>query len=453
MTETIEQQVITKITPTNKERTAIAATVEELTKKIREEYAKKKIPATVELVGSIAKDTYLRYNMDIDLFLVYPSSYNKQEMGRQAIALGLMLLVDTEECYAEHPYIRGRYNNYKVEMVPCYRIEDASQKVSAVDRTPFHTSYIKTHLKEEQKQEVRLLKQFLRGINCYGAEAQIQGFSGYLCEIILLYYKTFRNTIKKASNWKKQTKLSLTTKEFLDFYTPLVFIDPVDPNRNVASALAEEKFDLFVKACKEYNKHPKETFFFPNPVKYWALDKIKETIKKQDCKYIGIKFEKPEIIDENLYPQIRKTAHSIKELGERHGFSIFDTSYCVDKNQQQITIIIKTGKESLPKKLLHQGPPTTLKENVQEFKEKWKDNSRVQKGPYEKNGRFVVEIEREYTTFVDLLRANMPSLSLGKHINKIMQSQYTILINNELITKHLQPFWTTYLDGKQSWER
>jgi hypothetical protein len=45
-----------------------------------------------------------------------------------------------------------------------------------------------------------------------------------------------------------------------------VFIDPVDSNRNVASALTKEKFDLFIKACKKYIKNPKVTFFFPKPL-------------------------------------------------------------------------------------------------------------------------------------------------------------------------------------------
>ena len=97
---------------------------------------------------------------------------------------------NSEESYAEHPYIRGYYKNYKIEIVPCYKIEKASQKLSAVDRTPLHTQFIKENLKENQKKEVRLLKQFLIGIDWYGAEADVEGFSGYLCEILILTFKS-----------------------------------------------------------------------------------------------------------------------------------------------------------------------------------------------------------------------------------------------------------------------
>ena len=109
-----------------------------------------------------------------------------------------------------NPYIRGIYQDHKIEIVPCYKIENATQKLSAVDRTPLHTSYIKKHLKESQKNDVRLFKQFLKGINCYGAEAEIEGFSGYLCEILILKYGSFRNIISNAKDWKKGTKISST---------------------------------------------------------------------------------------------------------------------------------------------------------------------------------------------------------------------------------------------------
>jgi len=447
----IEKQVIKKITPTQKYREKIKEIVEEIRIILEQEIKKRKLPATTQLVGSIAKDTYLQNNMDIDYFICFPTNYKKEDIAKHALSIGKSFLKDTEESYAEHPYLRGYYKKFYTEIVPCYKIENAEQKLSAVDRTPLHTKYVKENITQSQKQEVRLFKQFLKGIKCYGAEAQIQGFSGYLCEIVILYYKTFEDTIKKASNWEKQTKISLTTKDFLDFETPLVFIDPVDPNRNVSSALTEEKFDLFVKACGEYLKNPKETFFFPSPVKPWTLDKIKETIKKQDCKYLGIKFEKPDIIDENLYPQIRKTARSVLENLERYDFKVYDTTYFVcEKN---IYIIIKIQKEPLSKTMIHTGPPIAKKENAEEFLKKWKNNKLVAKKPYQENNRWYVEIKRQYIDAKKFLEKEFEKLSRGKHIDKVVNKKYTILEVDNLLSENLKVFWTEYLDEKMSWER
>ena len=48
-----------------------------------------------------------------------------------------------------------------------------------------------------------------------------------------------------------------------DFGEPLVFIDPVDPSRNVASPVSLDKLALFVFAAREYLRDPRPLFFFP----------------------------------------------------------------------------------------------------------------------------------------------------------------------------------------------
>lgn len=446
----IEKQVLQKITPTHEYREKIKKAVEEIRIILNNEINKRKLPVTVELVGSIAKDTYLMNNMDIDFFLCFPTNYKKEENAKHALSIGKSFLKNTEESYAEHPYLRGYYKEFYTEIVPCYKIENAKQKLSAVDRTPLHTKYVKENITENQKEDVRLFKQFLKGINCYGAEAQIQGFSGYLCEIIILYYKSFENTIKNASAWKKQTKISLTTKKFLDFDTPLIFIDPVDAERNVASALSKEKFMLFKRACKEYIKNPKYEFFFPNPIKPWDINKIKNEIEKQNAKYIAVKFEKPDIIDENLYPQIRKTARRIKKELKRNEFKIFDSTYFI--NTEKIYIILKTQKEKLSKTMIHTGPPITKKENSEQFFKKWENHKDLVKGPYEKDNRWHVEIKRQYTEIEHFLKKELKNLSMGKNLENIIKEKHEILGVEELLTEDIRLNWTEYLDKKNSWE-
>jgi len=447
----IEKQVLEKITPTENYHKKICKIVEEIKIILEIEIEKKKLPATVELVGSIAKDTYLQNNMDIDFFLCFPINYSKEEIAKNALTIGKSFLTDTEESYAEHPYLRGYYKKCYVEIVPCYKIEKASQKLSAVDRTPLHTKYVKENIKEKQKGEVRLLKQFLKGINCYGAEAQIQGFSGYLCEIIILKYGSFEKTLKSAIKWKYGEKLALKKGSYPDFDTPLVFIDPVDSDRNVSSALIKEKFDFFIKASKAYLKKPKITFFYPNKVKAIDLEKIRKIIEDQDCKYIGIRFQKPKIIDENLYPQIKKSVKTVWEHLKRAEFKIFDVNYYA--NDKNIYIIIKTSKEKLPDTMIHIGPPVKKESNSKEFLEKWKGHKDLIKGPFKENNRWKVEIKRKHKNISNFLKAEFNKLSLGKHIVKKVDINFSILKKDELICENLQEFWSEYLDKKLPWER
>jgi len=449
----IENNVLEHVTPSSEYRKKTDSTIYKLKEKIQNEITKRKLPVSIELVGSTAKDTYLKDNMDIDLFLVFPTTFPKEEIARHALEIGRTLLEKTEESYAEHPYIRGYFNDYKTEIVPCYKIENASQKLSAVDRTPLHTSYVKKHLKESQKREVRLLKQFLKGIGCYGAEAEVEGFSGYLCEILIIKYGSFRNLTEEAQNWKRREKLALTDGKHPSFDTPLTFIDPADINRNVASALVENRFNLFVKACKEYVKNPLITFFFPNDVKPWSSKKIKSEIQKQGCLYIGVKLDKPDLIAENLYPQVRKAAKSIWDSCKRYNFTIYDSTFHIDEEEGKIYIIVKAKSELLSKTVAHTGPPVELKSNAKEFLNKWSDNSKVIKKPYEKNGRWYVEIKRDYREINGFLKDQVKHLSMGKDLDDIIKKSYEIVELDGFLKDNLLVFWTTYLDGKMTWVR
>jgi len=449
----IENKVLKSINPTQEDRKKLGCVIQDLKNQVNKEINYRKLPISIKLVGSTAKDTYVKNNLDIDLFLLYPTSFSKQEIAKNTISIGKTILKDTQESYAEHPYLKGFFKGYKVEIVPSYRIENASQKLSAVDRTPLHTKYIENHLKESQKKEVRLFKQFLKGVGCYGAEAEIEGFSGYLCEILILKFGSFKNLIKNAKSWRLGEKLTLSEEESLTFNTPLTFIDPVDSERNVASALSKKKFKLFIYACQQYLENPRLTFFFPNNVQPWSLNKIKNEIKKQNSLYVGVVFSKPEIIDENLYPQIRKAVRSIWNTCKRYSFKIHDVTFHIDEVEKKIFIIIKTKKESLSKTYIHIGPPVKLKKNIKDFINKWEKETNVVKKPYEKKGRMFVEIEREYIEIKDFLKDRVRNLSMGKHLDKIIGGDFDIIELECLLNENLKVFWTSYLDKKMSWER
>lgn len=445
----IETIVLKKITPTNKEKKQIEHVIESLKQRVQKEIIKTKIPITITLVGSIAKDTYIRTSVDIDLFLLFPATTSREMLQEKSLTIGRAILENQEECFAEHPYIRGTFQGYKTELVPCYTIEDASQKLSAVDRTPLHTKYINQHLKEHQKKEVRLFKQFLKGIGCYGAEAEIEGFSGYLCEIVIVKYGTFQAMVENATRWNYGEKLALKPGTYPDFTSPLIFIDPVDAERNVASALSKEKFDVLQKACKDYKKHPTLRFFFPKKQKPWSMEKIKKELRTTEA--VGVKFQKPEIISENLYPQIRKAVRALRDLCEQHDFIINKTAFTVQ--QDNVYIVLCPATRTLSKTILHTGPPVNLKKNADEFIKKWQGSSRTTKKPFEKDKRLFVEIEREYTEIKKLMKDQVRQLSLGKNINNMILTKYTILDKDDLLKEELRMFWTAVLDKRMSWER
>ncbi|RLF39727.1 MAG: CCA tRNA nucleotidyltransferase [Thermoplasmata archaeon] len=445
----IEKKVLKKVTPSLIDRIKVSMVVKVLMKKVKQACKRLKIFVKPKLVGSVAKGTYLKDAIDIDIFLLFPKNTSRKELEEKGLTVGRRVLENAEERYAEHPYTRGKFMGYDVEIVPCYEVKDATEKISAVDRTPFHTDYVVKKLPRKKRKEVRLLKQFLKGIGCYGAEAEIQGFSGYLCELLVIKYGSFRKVLEAASKWNVGETIKLEEVESPSFSDPLVVIDPVDPNRNVASALSKEKFDLFVRASREYLRKPSLSFFFPREVKLIPLDEIRE---KLDDNFVGIKLEKPDIVPDNLYPQIRKSVRRIKQACEEADFEILESKFAVTENA--IYLIFKPKKKTLSPTIIHRGPPEKEKEHVERFLKKWRGNERTVKGPYKIDGRWFVEVKRKFLRIEDFLRERLKEISVGKDIQKVIEKgNYEILDKEGLINDDLHKFWTEYLNGRMPWER
>ena len=137
--EEIIKKVLERVAPSKAEEKKIMGAVREIEKNISREAERRGLDVEVMLVGSIAKGTYLKNSLDVDIFMLFPSNYSKEEMREHSLEIGKKVLDDWKIQYAEHPYVRGRYGDYEVDIVPCYKIKKASEKMSSVDRTPFHT--------------------------------------------------------------------------------------------------------------------------------------------------------------------------------------------------------------------------------------------------------------------------------------------------------------------------
>ncbi len=394
-------------------------------------------------MGSVAKDTFLK-DPDIDIFLLFPRDLEREEIKKIGLEIGKRILPEGFAKYAEHPYWHGVFNGFEVDIVPCYRIRSVEELKSAVDRTPFHTEYVKNHLKDWQRDEVRLLKVFLKGIEAYGAEAKIQGFSGYLTELLILKYGSFEDVLKNASRWRRRTYLYLEEKGGR-FQEPLVFIDPVDPRRNAASAVSEEKKFLFVHASRCYLKNPKIEFFFPREQKTFTREEILKKMDERETYFLVSTFPKPDIVEDNLYPQIRRTLEIFTKILE--DFGPLTSFYTV--TEHFVHFIIELERYQLPAVKLHEGPPV-WHANTTNFLSRWK--SVALRGPYIKGYRWYVEIKREIRNAPEILIKDIDNYKLGKWFEK---NKKIMKISNlrDTIDKMDLKSLSEFFDFRFPWER
>ncbi len=190
------------------------------------------------------------------------------------------------ERFAEHPYLEIFLGGYRIDIVPCYDAKSGEWQ-SATDRTPYHTDYIRVHLNKGLLGDVRLLKRFMQGINVYGAEIKIGGFSGYLCELLIMKYGSFAQTIHAFAGYNRRVVVDIegfysnrANELQLLFPESLVIIDPVDKGRNVASAVQPQKLYEFIAAARAFLKKPSESFFYPSEPEILSLKALKRQFRK-----------------------------------------------------------------------------------------------------------------------------------------------------------------------------
>lgn len=443
----LEAEVLKRIVPSAQEESRLRATVEELRGRVVESIKSYGISAEPLLVGSVAKGTHLS-QAEIDLFVLFPRETSRETLEKVGLALG-EFLEDKKRMYAEHPYTRGRWNGFEVEIVPCYRIRDASERMSAVDRTPLHARYVIDRVGKSLRDEIRVLKAFCEGVGVYGAEARVQGFSGYLCELLVLKFGSFRKVLEVATRWRgHEIVITLEGPAGKPFEEPLVVVDPVDAGRNVASAVGEETLATFVHAANQFLAKPRLEFFFPKPRKPLTAAKAKRVLAARGTTILGIAIPAPSLTEDVLYPQVRKAHRAVDDACRRAEFRIVRSRFAVVG--ETIVLLFEFEVFALPNAQKHRGPPVWVK-NADDFLKKWRGSKDALSAPRIEGDHWIVDVRRKHTDAATFIRAQLPGLSLGSDLDKAAK-RARLLRDAQVLTMAFLPEVTALLDPQFPWE-
>jgi tRNA nucleotidyltransferase (CCA-adding enzyme) len=466
-TDMLTQEILKKITPSKKAREKVESITRLLEQKVADACKVMGVSAVVRVEGSVAKDTWLTENPDIDVFMRLPTSIPRKNLGD----IGLKIAKKATEGYqqierfAEHPYLQICINDYRADIVPCYDAKPGEWK-SATDRTPYHTDYIKTHLNANQHEEVRLLKRFMQGIGVYGAEIKVGGFSGYLCELLVLKYGSFIETLKAFAGYSRRIIVDIENyyaqrqNELpLLFPEPLVIIDPVDKGRNVASAVQPQKLFEFIAASRAFQKKPIEAFFYPPEIKPLKPSDLKNQLKNRGSTLIFLIINQFPEVPDVLWGQLYRTKKALHKMIELSEFKILKDT--VWSNEQTLSIFIfELEGQFLPSTRKHLGPPLQRQEESEHFLSKYTQNPKVVSGPYIEDERWVVLIPRKATDTVAFLREKLAdggkNTGVAEIVAKSIQQGLTIAVNAEVTEIYQQKkefaiFLTDLLLKKPSW--
>lgn len=437
----LENEVLKRIVPSAEERNRIDRIAEKLKTTVQEYLDSHGIQAELRLVGSYAKDTYLS-DPDLDLFVMFPYGTTRAELERTGLEIGENVL-HGDRMYAEHPYTRALFEGTDVDLVPCIKIPDTDKLETAVDRTPFHATYVIEHLKEGQNDQIRLLKKFMKAISTYGAEPKNRGFSGYLCELLVLKYGSFDGVVKAAAeDWNIGTRLWLEKKgPAMD--GALVFYDPVDSGRNVASAVHQDTLCRFITACRDYLQEPSEIFFFRPSDPALCEKKLEKMADTGGFRLITLVFGKPDTNEENLYAQIWKTQAAVQAQLGHYGFNVLRSTHGFDG--KRMTVMFMLTCDRLPGCIKREGP-TIDSDTAEGFFRKWDTKAIVK--PFIENGRWWAVVPRQYRSAKEMLRNEIAQAGIGKNVDistmEILDHDTTVLqADRKVLCEMLDPtpYW------------
>jgi tRNA nucleotidyltransferase (CCA-adding enzyme) len=410
-----------RVRPDADERARLAAVADRLADRARAALADHGVDADVVRVGSTARDTWLAGDRDIDLFVRLPADLPRSDLERLGLAVGHAVLPDGHEEYAEHPYVTGTVEGFDVDLVPCYDVEAATDARSAVDRTPFHTAWLDGRI-DDLTADVRVAKQFLAAMGAYGSDLRTRGFSGYLTELLVLEHGGFAGLVGAAAEWHPPVRYDPADHGTATFDDPLVVVDPTDPERNVAAVCAAEQVARLQHYARDLLATPRVAAFFRDDPAPLSADAVRDHVARRGTAPVAVVFDAPDVVDDQLYPQLRRSLGGVRAALDRAGFAPLRAATFADE-RAVLFVECATGEVAAIER--HEGPPVAVADHARGFLDAHRD---ADYGPVLGGDRYVVERPRDHTTPAGLLRSDaILDVALGARVEEALRDEYTVL--------------------------
>lgn len=385
------QSVLNEIVPNKEESRILKAAADHFIKKLDSKLKN----ANAVVGGSVAKDTFLKGDYDIDIFVQFDKEkYKNKDLSDilysklKAVFKSASKISGLHKVHGSRDYFQVRQDPFTFEVIPIFKIKKAEDAENITDISPLHTEFVKQH--KHLANEIRLSKAFCKANRLYGAESYIRGFSGYTLEILTIAHNSFENLMKAASRWKTGTRIDVKNhgveKLNKSKISPLIIIDPVQPDRNTAAALSEKKFNEFVNLAKEFLHNPSPEFFKQTK---FDLERIKSA---SILRIIPLK-GKEDVVGAKLIKCMEYIHKKLKE----EGYEVTEHDWHWDDKEAYFWYFVK--EKNLPLEKKHYGPPVKEKKHLEEFMKKYSNHQMKNDG-----FRVYVELKRKHTNINNFLK-------------------------------------------------
>ena len=331
--------------PNNNQRKKVDKIANQVFSLVNKEAEKQKSIVSVHFGGSYAKETWTPEKIDIDIFVKFKKTTSEKNFERIGKKIGFDSLKKFKPYirYSEHPFVEADIDGVGVNVVPCYDIKKGEWK-SAADRSTFHTEFMSEKLTGSMKDDIRILKCFLKINGMYGAEIAKQGFSGYVCEVLVYYLGSFENVLKEISKLQNNQMIGDSPRKF---ESPIVIIDPIDRNRNLGAAISIQNITAFILIARNFLKKNSIAYFKEKSEKKISADLAKNVL------IVNFKYKKRS--DDIIYGQIKRAVSSIESQMVKEGFNVLRNDV-IAYNENNADLLFLLESPIISKNEIRTGP-------------------------------------------------------------------------------------------------
>jgi len=416
-------KAVAECLPTQAEEEKLKLKLDEFLQKLKQAAKNNKINAEIMLGGSAAKGTFLKKDFDVDVFVRFNYDYKEKDLSEMLeTILKKISSLKFVRLHGSRDYFQAKYKGIYYEIIPVLYVTEPKKAMNVTDMSPLHVAWLKTHLNDNKhndnklnnnkinnnklnenkslRKEILLAKLFCKAQGCYGAESYIQGFSGHVLDILIVNYGSFLNLLKSSQKWKQFDVIDVEKHGTADKLnqskiSPLLLIDPLQPDRNAAAALSTEKFELFKQKAKEFLANPSPDFFVKKEYSLKDLKKLKTSSASARLIILTIKAleGKEDIVGAKL---LKSYTHILKHL-QLGGFTVTTSGWKWDKAKKaEFWFVVKESQ--LSDTTLRMGPPVKETRSVEAFKAKHPN-------AFVKDNRLYANVKRQFRTPEDLIKA------------------------------------------------
>ena len=272
-----------------------------------------------------------------------------------------------------------------------------------VDRTVHHSRYVSERMTDTLRDDIRILKSFLRACHTYGDRCPIghMGFTGYSLELLVLQFGGLTKALKAiecletqpVDPLRRSLEVLRTVPTFRDDH--VYIIDPTDTKRNTAASFdpraytwTKSRISTLTDTLKMNKRELSLAMLIESPI---PTDRLPQTVKDHAMaiEYNSDRSVHYTILRDKLHSLARRIRQSLtqEQTGEERFGMVLSEVYL---EEDAFALGFLFENPVIPDKFERRGPPLSIDDAVTKFK---KHHSKT----FERDSFIWTTITREWT--------------------------------------------------------